>query len=66
MFLILLLLRLICLADGVFPAVGALFRLSGTAEDKMALITDKNHFNHLRHYSKNKTNTQDKEVSKYE
>ena len=45
-FLVLSLLRLICLADGVFPAVGTLLRLSGTAEDKMALITDENHCNH--------------------
>lgn len=45
-FLILLLFRLIRRANGIFPAVGALFRLVGAAENKMALITDKNHFNH--------------------
>ena len=45
-FLVLLPLRLICRADSIFPAVGALLRLSRAAKDKMALITDENHFNH--------------------
>lgn len=46
MLLIFLLLRLTCLADSIFPAVGTLFRPDGTAEKKMALIAYKNHFNH--------------------
>ncbi len=46
MFLIFPLFRLICLADGILPAVGALLRLSGAAEDKMALITHKDHVHH--------------------
>lgn len=51
-FLILLPLRLIRQADSVFPAVGTLFRLLSAAENKMALITSKNHFYHLRHYNR--------------
>ena len=45
-FLILLPLRLICLTDSVFPAVGTLLRLNSAAEDKAALIAYKNHFHH--------------------
>ena len=39
-------LRFVGLTDGVLAAVGALFWFSGAAEEKMALITDKNHFYH--------------------
>ena len=44
MFLILLPLRLSRLTDGELATIGALFRLSGAAEQEMALITSKNHF----------------------
>ena len=43
-FLILQPLRLSRLTDGELAAIGALFRLSGAAEQEMALITSKNHF----------------------
>ena len=46
MFLVLLPLRLVCRTDSVLPAVRTLLRLGGTAENKMALIANKNHFNH--------------------
>lgn len=41
MFLILLPLHFVCLADIVFPAVGTLLQLGRATENKMALITDK-------------------------
>ena len=43
-FLILLPLRPSRLTDSELAAIGALFRLAGAAEQKMALITNKNHF----------------------
>ena len=43
MFLILLPLRFICRTDSVFAAVGALLRLGGAAEKKMAVVTSINH-----------------------
>jgi len=39
-------LRFCCPADSILSAVGALFRLLGAAEKKVAFITSKNHFHH--------------------